>query len=410
MMLGLLHAVMVVAGLATATLVGPVLAQDRAGQDRVGLDRVTVIDALVAGGDRLIRSYDPAKGAAVADVVSELYFDTFEGSGLEADIGARDRARMTDLEAQFSRLVGLTLRGGSVEEVTRVWQGLRAGLIEERSLGRSGGGSAWTVAVEAFLILIREGVEALLVVAAIAATVRRSGSPERVRAVGHGVGWALIASLVTAFAANRLLTGAEAAAGREALEGVTVLIAAAVLFYVSCWLFAKSAAGRWQAYLQQQVGQALGGGGALTLGLAAFLAVYREGAETVLFYQALAVANPGQEPALIGGLVAATLCLILGYRGLEALSLRLPLGRFFAITAALLFALSVVFVGQGMLELQEARWVSATPVDWLPQVAWLGLFPTVESAGLQAGVLVASLLGTLWLGRHRLFTIRTRSR
>ena len=82
-------------------------------------------------------------------------------------------------------------------------------------------------------------------------------------------------------------------------------------------------------------------------------------------------------------------------------SLRLPLGPFFAGTAGLLFALSVVFVGQGVLELQEARWVAATPILWLPEVSWLGLFPTVETAGAQLAVLAASLLGALWFNGRR---------
>ena len=87
---------------------------------------------------------------------------------------------------------------------------------------------------------------------------------------------------------------------------------------------------------------------------------------------------------------------------MQGASLRLPIGPFFAGTAIILYALSVVFVGQGVLELQEARWVAATPVAWLPQVAWLGLFPTLESAGAQAVVLAASLAGSLWLSRRRL--------
>ena len=362
------------------------------------LDRAAVAGGLIASGEALIGGYAPERGVAIADALSGLYFDGFEGSGLEADIGAREPERKTALEAGFSRVIGLAMRKAPAAEVTLAWRSLGAGLGELAAPPRAAS-PGWTLALESFLILIREGFEALLVVTAIAAYVRRSGNADKLRYIGHGVGWAVAASLLTALVAGRLLSGG---AGREALEGVTVLFAAAVLFYVSCWLFAKSEAGRWQSYLQQQIGQALSGGKATALGLAAFLAVYREGAETVLFYQALAIGNPGREGSLAIGIAAALLCLFALYRLLQSASLRLPLGPFFAGTAIVLYTLSVVFVGQGVLELQEARWVGATPLPWLPQVPWLGLFPTLESAGAQAVVLAASLAGTLWLSRRRL--------
>ena len=363
------------------------------------LDRAAIAESLIAAGDALVGGYAPERGVTVADGLSGLYFDGFEGSGLEADIGAREPERKSALEAGFSRVIGLAMRGAPATGVSEAWRELRAGLGEVAASARTAAAPAWTLFLESFLILIREGFEALLVVTAIAAYVRRSGNADKLRYLGHGVGWAVAASLLTALVAGRLLSGGS---GREALEGVTVLFAAAVLFYVSCWLFAKSEAGRWQSYIQAQVGQALSGGKATALGLAAFLAVYREGAETVLFYQALAIGNPGGELALAAGIVAALICLFGLYRVLQSMSLRLPIGPFFAGTAIILYALSVVFVGQGILELQEARWVGATPLPWLPQVSWLGLFPTVESAGAQAVVLAASLAGSLWLSRRRL--------
>lgn len=360
-----------------------------------GFDAAAAAGALVTKGDALVAAYQ--SGAKASDGFSDLYFDDFEASGLEADIGAHDAGRKTGLESRFSRLISLAGHGAPEAEVRAVWQELRAEL--EVVAGSASSGSGWAVFLQAALILLREGFEALLVVTALAAYVRRTGNADKLRVLYAGVGWAVVASVITAVVVTKVLGGVTG--GQSTIEGVTMLFAAAVLFYVSCWLFAKSEASRWQAFVKAQVDRALTGGGAFALGLAVFLAVYREGAETVLFYQALSIGSPGHEAALFGGIATGLIGLAGLYWLMRSASLRLPLGPFFAGTAGLLFLLSVVFVGQGVLELQEARWLSATPVPWLPEVSWLGLFPTVETAGAQGLVLAAALAGALWFGAHR---------
>lgn len=370
------------------------------GARAAGVDVPAVAAAVIAKGDAAAAAYAPETGGRTADAFSGLYFDDFEESGLEAEIGVRDAGVKAALESRFSRLISLAAHHAPAPEVAAAWQTLRAELTvwaEPATAGARNG--PWAVFVQALLILLREGFEAMLVVTALAAYVRRTGNAGHLRTLYAGVGWAVVASVVTAVVVARALKGI--AGGQSVVEGVTMLLAAAVLFYVSCWLFAKSEAGRWQAFVRSRVDRALDGGGAFALGLAVFLAVYREGAETVLFYQALAFASTGQEWALAGGILAGAAALAVLYRVMRTASLRLPLGPFFAGTAALLFALSVVFVGQGVLELQEARWLPATPVSWMPEISWLGLFPTVETLGAQAAVLAASVAGALWLGWRR---------
>jgi high-affinity iron transporter len=211
---------------------------------------------------------------------------------------------------------------------------------------------------------------------------------------------ALLASLATAWAMNEVL--ALSGASREAAEGVTMLVAAAVLAYVSHWLFARREAQRWQGYIKEQIGRALSGGQVFSLGFAAFLAVYREGAETVLFYQALAGAAPGQSAAIAAGFAVAAAGLVLVYWVIRKASMKLPLGPFFAGTAILLYALAVVFAGGGVLELQGARLIPATPLAGIPSIPLLGLFPTVESVVAQM-VLLAALLPVLalWAAKRR---------
>jgi high-affinity iron transporter len=187
-----------------------------------------------------------------------------------------------------------------------------------------------------------------------------------------GLTW-LIASYVVAISGST----------REVTEGVTALLAAAVLLYVGFWMHEKAYAERWRTFLHSQLRDALSAHTMWALALVSFLAVYREAFETVLFYQALWIqAAPAYVPVL-GGLVAAAVALIvlgwLIFRG----SVRLPLGLFFGTTSVLLALLSVVFVGKGIAALQEAGILPADPVG-LPGVPALGLYPNLQGLVLQA--------------------------
>ena len=247
--------------------------------------------------------------------------------------------------------------------------------------------------------LLREGFEAILVVTALTTYLRRQGAEQQLSVVYLGIGLAVVASLLTAwlFTAVFSLSGA----AQEALEGVTMLLASAVLFYVSYWLISKSESARWQAWIQGQINKALTRGSLFALGFAAFLAVYREGAETVLFYHALAGQAEGQQAALLLGFVAASLGLFVIYWLMKTASLKLPLGLFFSVTAALLYYLAVTFAGNGILELQEAGWVGITPVNWLPRIGWLGLHPTLETFAAQLLLLLPLPFALTWWARQR---------
>ncbi|HYD30396.1 MAG TPA: FTR1 family protein [Azospirillaceae bacterium] len=352
-------------------------------------DFAATIDAIVARGDGLVDAYAPAAGTDTADAFSGLYFDDFEASGLEADIGARDSAAKIDIEGRFAKVIGQSMNGATPALVQAAWKELRTAL-ELRKAGYAEAGSTSAAFIQSFLILIREGFEAILVISALAAYLRRSGNEDKMRYLHQGILWALVASGLTAWAMASLFT--LTAIAREVVEGVTMLFAAGVLLYVSTWLFAKREAQKWQSYVKAQVDRAVSGGKAFALGLAVFLAVYREGAETVLFYQALAIGQPGHMPAQVAGFAAACVGLAVIYWLMRTASLKIPLKPFFAGTAVLLYALAVAFVGQGILELQEARWLPVTPLHGVPQVPLLGLFPTLETLGAQLLVLLPALV------------------
>ncbi|MCW8944592.1 MAG: FTR1 family iron permease [Sedimenticola sp.] len=364
------------------------------------VDYQVVVNQLTAAGDRLSSTYSAERAEETADAFSGLYFDIFEGSGMEMSIGMQDPARKSELEAYFSKIIGLASKERPAEQVTAAWQTLRVALEKIANEQKPTDSSFWGLLVQAFLILLREGFEAMLVITALVTYLRRQQATDKVRVIYQGAVLALLASFLTAW----LLTVVFeiSGAGQEALEGVTMLLAAVVLFYVSYWLISKSEAARWQAFINSQIDQALTRSSTFALGLAAFLAVYREGAETVLFYQALAGQADGSWEPLLIGFCGALVALLVLYKVMQMASFRLPIGLFFTITAVLLYYLAVSFAGNGILELQEAGWVGITPLDGGLTITWLGVYPSVESMAAQL-LLVIPLPFALawWWGQRR---------
>ncbi|PLX60651.1 FTR1 family protein [Sedimenticola selenatireducens] len=358
-----------------------------------------VVTELSRQGDQFVAAYLPENGMGTADAVSGLYFDIFEGSGMEAAIGMRDPALKSELESRFGKVIGLASRERAADEVRVAWQELRTHLQQVADAQKPAEDGFWGLLVQSFLILLREGFEAMLVITALVAYLRRQGAVDQVRVVYHGTAWALLASLVTAWLFGVVLQ--ISGAGREALEGVTMLLASAVLFYVSYWLISKSEAARWQAFIHAQINSALSKGSTFALGLAAFLAVYREGAETVLFYQALNGQANGQWWPLLIGFALALGALLLLYRLMQAASFRLPIGLFFTLTAVLLYYLAVTFAGNGVLELQEAGWLGITPIDGFARISWLGLYPTLETLTAQLLLIIPLPLAIAWWWHRR---------
>ena len=366
-------------------------------------DYAPVVAEILERGDAALDAYGQETFEATGSTFSRLYFDVFEGSGMEFTLGLKDQSFMLRIESGFSQVISLSMRGAEAPAVEAAWARLRGDLLSavERYSNPEATESFWGTALQSFLILFREGVEAMLVVAALVAYLRRSGYADKVPVIWHGVVWALLASGLAAWLLNVVFR--VSGAGRETLEGFTVLGAAALLIYVSYWLFAKREAERWQAFIRDQMDKAMSRGSLMALGFVAFLAVFREGAETILFYQALiASVSGGMNPIWVGmGLATAVLAAV--YVLVRFASLRLPLGLFFSLTAVLLFGMAFTFTGKGLLELQVSGLVPTTPVGGVPQISWLGVFPTRETLLGQTLVLCLLPLGWFWLrlGRQR---------
>jgi len=260
-------------------------------------------------------------------------------------------------------------------------------------LDRSNSDAATTF-IASFTILVREGLEALLLVVAIVAFLRKSGRQELMPYV-HG-GWisALAAGGVTWLVARYLID--ISGASRELTEGYASLFAAFVLLTVGLWMHQKSVAGHWQRYLQSNLSGILQGRSAWLLAGLAFLMVYREVFETILFYAALS--GEGNGAALLGGLVAGAAVLALISTALLKFSARLPIGKFFSVSSILIAILAVVLAGKGAEALQEAGVLSVRTLP-LPRIELVGLFPSVQTVLLQAIVALAAIAGFAYNAR-----------
>jgi high-affinity iron transporter len=249
--------------------------------------------------------------------------------------------------------------------------------------------SGWSIALQGGSILLREGLEALLVVAALAAFLRRAGEGARVPMLYAGVIAAIVASLVAAWIFETWFGGAH----DDRVEGVVMLVAAALMFYVSGWLLLRQDPRRWQAGLNEAAGRAIAAGSAFSFAVLAFLAVFREGAETVLFLHALAKTSGGWSAGLLGGLAGAAGLLVLLFVVIEWLALRLPLKPVFLFTSAFLFLMGLKFIGSAVQEFQEQTIVDVHPAD-VPQWAIeAGLNPSWEAIGLQLAIVAVAAVG-----------------
>jgi high-affinity iron transporter len=258
------------------------------------------------------------------------------------------------------------------------------------------------VASQSALILVREGAEALLIVAALLAFLVKTGERARGRFVFGGALAALLASLVTAWIFVRFFEGNH----NDAIEAATMLLAAALLFYVSGWLFLRQDPRAWQGYLREQASAALVRGN-VALAAVGFLAVYREGAETILFLHALAVGNDGWSFSLLAGLGFGLIALVAVYVLIQTLALKVPLRPLFAVTSAFLFVMGLSFVAGGLRELQEMEWVPLTDAPGAAFIAAIGLDPSLEILGTQLAICTGAVLSLMALRRRTLAPIKS---
>ena len=259
--------------------------------------------------------------------------------------------------------------------------------------------SNWDLFLYALIIILREGFEALIIVAAVIALLIKSGNSKHLNIVYSALGVAVVLSIATAYGLNYIFGSENAGQTREVMEGAVMLIAVVLLFYVGFWLLSNASSKKWTAYIQGQISSSLSSGDSKMLWWTVFLAVYREGAETVLFYLALLfdAKTPAATSMVAAGFVAGLVALIVVYVIIKEFSLKIAIKPFFIATSVIIFYMSVVFVGKGVMELVEGKVFVPTVIDGLPTITWIGFYPYVQSLVPQAVMIVLLIVGILIL-------------
>ena len=325
----------------------------------------------------------------------EAYLEGIEPT--EATLLSIDARLVRNLERELTKYRALLREGGEREAVTARLDRIRTLTADARKTLTGTGTGFGFAFLQSAAIILREGIEAALLVALLLSYLTAAGLPELRRYTLGGAFAGLAAGALTWLLAQLLVQ--TSTLEREALEGLTSLLAAAVLFSVSFWILHNADLQRWKSYIQERAKTAVGKGSGIALATVSFLAVYREAFETVLFYQALwlrsgSAAGGAIVLGLAAGLAVLTGVILLMFR----YGKRIPLKPFFAITGILLGILSLVFAGYGIAELQKIGWIQETPLDWVPHVPFLDLQPTLEGLSLQLGIFLSFVLSWFLAG------------
>lgn len=315
------------------------------------------------------------------------YLDGFEP--VEPILSARDGELMTKIETAMIEFRSAIATGAPVNHVGAKAETINAMLTDAEAALSPEFSSGTSAFLGALAILLREGIEALLIVVAMIAFLKKAERPQYLRYV-HG-GWitALLAGVATWAAATYLVS--ISGAGRELTEGLGSLVAAVILVSVGIWMHGKSSAAAWQRYVREVMDKALSRGSVWFLFGLSFLVVYREVFETVLFFSALVSQGDGDAIAA-GALTAIVLLAVIAWVMLK-LSKSLPIGKFFAYSSVLIAILAVVLAGKGIRGLQEAGLIAIDLVPSVPRIEWLGVYPTVASLAVQLFVVALLLWG-----------------
>ena len=374
----------------------------------------------------LDQAYEAAaagKGDEGATLVNNAYYQYYEKLGFEKNVmNAISGDRVSQVEYQF-KMTRKTMRdGGSDKEIKQLVDDLKSWLVKDAAIldgGASGNVNGFIKLVtssagQAFLILIREGLEALLVVAAVIAYLVKSGNKRFTKWIYLGVVAGLAGSGLVAVLFTFLFGGSGPI--QEISEGMCALIATLMLLWTSNWMLNKSSVEAWNNYIRNKTeaavagaqskvesGQGLGLGMIASLAMLSFLAVFREGAETVIFYESIYSMSQDAHGMWVGGLAAAAVLIVI-FLILRFTSVKIPIGPFFLVTSIVMAALVVIFAGGGIHALIEGDLIEGTYLSTVPTNDWIGLYPYVETITAQviAAIAVVVLFVVGFIKKHRM--------
>jgi len=362
-----------------------------------------VADAMDILFEAGISAYESGDADAAYEAVNQAYYGYYETTGFERNaMSYIAGSRKTEVENQFSLAKSYAKKGGSVEEFTTAVRDLQAMIHTDANVldgvegdaGTTGGDlSAAAAFAGAFGIILREGIEAMLVIGAIVAYMVKAGQQKSLRHVYIGAALGVVLSFVVAAILYSLGLG-NGSQQQEIIEGVAALVAAAMLYWVSNWMLSKSSTDAWNAYIKKQVEGAAATGGVFVLAFTAWLAVFREGAEVVLFLYPLVAST---DPMVIwGGILAGFVVLAIIFVIMRVFSVKLPLKPFFIVMSILMFIMAISFLGSGINELIEGNVIVGTYIPWIPTgnelLTILGINPWVETIVPQILLLIVTIV------------------
>lgn len=355
--------------------------------------------------DQALAQASKGQGQAGSDLVNKAYYQYYEKLGFEKNVmNAISGNRVSQVEYQFKETRMAMVAGKPAKTLVN---DLKSMLVEDAAVLDGGAAdqvNGWTSFLtsafgQAFVVLLREGLEAILVVAAIIAYLVKSGHKDKIRHIYWGIAAGLVASGLVALLFTLLFNGN--GPQQEILEGVVALVAMLMLLYTSNWMLSKSSVKSWNHYIQSRTVAAISQGSVISLALLSFLAVFREGAETVMFYQAIFAMAPGGTREIWAGFAAAAVVLVVVFVLIRFTSVKIPIRPFFIITSLLMAVMVVIFAGGGVHALIEGDLVPATYLPGVPTSDWIGLYPYMQTIGAQ--ILAALVVVVLAIvSTHRL--------
>ncbi len=398
---GRVLAVLLLAGVAVALLAGPAAAQSSVSRSQA-IDQLQTVRASI---DRTLQLVKDGRADEAFAEAHAGYLNHFELVELPLRIVAPGLT--ADTETKFAEIRGLITDGASTGEIRDQIIELR-GMIDdaERNLTDEGIGAPAVITGQSFLIIFREGLEAVLLLSALLGYLESAKANQYRRPIVWGMGLAVVASVLTFLAIGAILDLLPF--GREVLEAITSILAVAVLFYVSFWLIARLEQKRWLEFLRSRVWSAVSVGSSAALVMVGFTAIYREGFETALFYQALTSFGAGLGGWIALGLGLGLVALTIVSYGIFKLGRRLPIRSFLSAAVILLMITSIAFLGNAVRNLQESDVVRLTPIDSFPRAPIflsqaLGYWPSRETMGAQAALAAVYVLGAVYV-----FVVRPR--
>jgi high-affinity iron transporter len=360
-------------------------------------------ELLLLAGQKLQKGKDAYQGGNPEQALRFTLDAYLEGvEPVEPALRQRNRALAIQLETEFWRY-RMDLRSGApAAAIDLSYQSLRAVLGRSREALEDSEAESGFAFLQSLTIILREGIEAALLLGLMVTYLAVSGYGRLRKYVGLGAAAGILLGIVTWWVFQVIL--AFSPLQQEALEGITSLLAAAVLFSVTFWVIQQIDIRNWKEYIRKKAEEAVGTGRGLTLASVAFLVVYREAVETVLFYQALWMRSSEAQTAVVLGFISGTAVLVALVFLMFKFGVRIPLKPFFSLTGLLLGLLAFVFAGYGVRELQTIGWIKETPLLWVGSLPLLEIRPTLETCVLQFGILASILIGWLLLKRKPLTT------